>query len=130
MVDDLKETIVTDSGEQESEDIPEFSSEELEKRSRMISSSIFRWFGIFVLVLGAIIIPLLILSYFYHPGQPDETSLLIEQIVGYCFIAISLSVGAGLIMHAKNLRTRDDYVLEPIVEENEVDEVNQDTNTN
>jgi len=124
LVDDVKETIATDSGEQESEDIPEYSPEELEKRSRMISSSIFRSLGIFVLVLGAIIIPLLILSYFYHPGQLDETSLLIEQIVGYCFITISLSAGVGLVMHAKNLRTRDDYVLEPIVEEHEVDEVN------
>jgi uncharacterized RDD family membrane protein YckC len=95
----------------------ESTPEELEERSKDISSSLFKRLGLIVLVLSLTILPLTILSFFLHPGQPDETSLLIQQIVGFVLFGIGAAIGSLLLVNARRMKKKEDYVLELVADE-------------
>jgi len=95
----------------------ETTPEELEERSKDISSSVFKRLGIIVLIFSLTILPLTILSFFINPGQPDETSLLIQQILGFVLFGIGTTIGSFLLINARKLKKKEDYVLELITDE-------------
>lgn len=76
-------------------------------------------FGRVLLVLGALILLLTVLSYPFHPSQPDPVTLWIEQLLGFILSGISLIFGALLLFGAYRLKKRTDYVYEPINEATE-----------
>lgn len=107
----------------------EITSEQLQalKRDRKISITFYRLFGIIILVLSSIIVPLVIVTYFYHPGQPDELALLIEQIIGYILAFFGSILGTVLLISAKRIKNEPLVVVEPITNlvdesENELEE--------
>jgi len=104
-------TINDDVNDQES------TPEELEERSKDVSSSLFKRLGIIVLLLSITILPLTILSFFVHPGQPDETSLLIQQIVGFVLFGVGAAIGSLLLINAHRMKKKEDYVLELVTDE-------------
>ncbi len=104
-------TINDDVNDQES------TPEELEERSKDVSSSLFKRLGIIVLLLSITILPLTILSFFVHPGQPDETSLLIQQIVGFVLFGVGAAIGSLLLINARRMKKKEDYVLELVTDE-------------
>ncbi|MHA1244934.1 MAG: hypothetical protein ACTSP7_10230 [Candidatus Heimdallarchaeota archaeon] len=78
------EEVIVDGVEivdEESENLPD--EIKIEQRSREIARWFNRSLGLVLIVLSVVIIVLVIISYFYHPGQPDATSLLLEQKVFY-----------------------------------------------
>ncbi len=95
----------------------ESTPEELEERSKDVSSSLFKRLGIIVLLLSLTILPLTILSFFVHPGQPDETSLLIQQIVGFVLFGIGSAIGSLLLINARRMKKKEDYILELVTDE-------------
>ena len=95
----------------------ETTPEELEERSKDLSSSLFKRLGLIVLVLSLTILPLTILSFFVHPGQPDETSLLIQQIVGFVLFGVGAAIGSLLLINARRMKKKEDYVLELVTDE-------------
>lgn len=104
--------------DEEAENLPD--EIKIEQRSREIS----RWFnktlGLVLLVLSGIIIILVIVSYFYHPGQVDTTSLLIEQIVGYILFVVGLLFGIVSLLRARKLQ-EEPYIVEPVNSEKTVE---------
>lgn len=104
-------TIINEVNDQES------TPEELEERSKDVSSSLFKRLGIIVLLLSLTILPLTILSFFVHPGQPDETSLLIQQIVGFVLFGIGSAIGSLLLINARRMKKKEDYILELVTDE-------------
>ncbi|MCK5159041.1 MAG: hypothetical protein KAR08_07785 [Candidatus Heimdallarchaeota archaeon] len=104
-------TIINEVNDQES------TPEELEERSKDVSSSLFKRLGIIVLLLSLTILPLTILSFFVHPGQPDETSLLIQQIVGFVLFGIGAAIGSLLLVNARRMKKKEDYILELVTDE-------------
>ncbi len=88
--------------------------EVLEERSKQISSSLFRRLGYIVLFLGIGIIPLISLTFFFNTGQPDDTSLLVEQIVGFILVGLAVIIGASLLFTAKKIEKSEDLVHEPV----------------
>jgi hypothetical protein len=90
------------------------SQEVIKKRSRLLSSSLYKRLGIVILVLGSIILPLLILSFFFNSGQPDTTLLKIEQIAGFVLFGLAIIVGISLLFTARRLKVEELVVLEPI----------------
>lgn len=88
--------------------------EVLEERSKQISSLLFRRLGYIVLFLGIGIIPLIILTFFFNTGQPDDTSLLVEQIVGFILVGLAVIIGNSLLFTAKKIEKSEDLVHEPI----------------
>jgi hypothetical protein len=111
MLDEIKEIPIDDS--QITEDTEE-TPQEVEKRSRLISSVLYKRLGILILVLCGIALPLTILSYFFNEGQPDPVLLMIEQIVGFVLTGIALIVGTSLLFTARRLKAKEKIVLEPI----------------
>ncbi|NHJ31929.1 MAG: hypothetical protein FK732_03615 [Asgard group archaeon] len=99
------------------EDSSEATPEELEKRSNEISSSVFKRLGIIIMILSFTILPLTILSFFYHPSQPDETSLLIQQIVGFVLFGVGAIIGSLLLVTARKMKKKEDYILEVVAED-------------
>ena len=104
-------TIINEVNDQES------TPEELEERSKDVSSSLFKRLGIIVLLLSLTILPLTILSFFVHPGQPDETSLLIQQIVGFVLFGVGSAIGSLLLINARRMKKKEDYILELVTDE-------------
>lgn len=105
-------------GEVEEEVVNSNSDEVIKKRSRLISSSLYKRLGIVILVLGGIILPLLILSFFFNTGQPDEIILRIEQITGFVLFGLALIVGSSLLFTARGLKEQEEnIVLEPLTNE-------------
>ena len=104
-------TINNEENDQES------TPEELEERSKDVSSSLFKRLGIIVLLLSLTILPLTILSFFVHPGQPDETSLLIQQIVGFVLFGVGSAIGSLLLINARRMKKKEDYILELVTDE-------------
>jgi len=86
------------------------------ERERKISITFYRLFGTALIVLSSIIIPLVIVTYFYHPSQPDQTALLIEQIIGYILAGFGLTLGTILLLSAKRLKNEPIAVVEPLEE--------------
>ncbi len=105
-----------ESIDQDDTDELKITSEQLQilKRERKISSTFYRLFGILLIILSSIIIPLVIITYFYHPGQPDELALLIEQIIGYILAVIGITIGTVLVASAKRLKKEPLVTIEPI----------------
>ena len=105
--------------DEEAENLPD--EIKIEQRSREIS----RWFnktlGLVLLVLSGIIIILVIVSYFYHPGQIDATSLMIEQIVGYILFGVGSLFGIVSLLRARKLQ-EEPYIVEPVNSEVAVEE--------
>ncbi|NHJ47839.1 MAG: hypothetical protein FK733_08635 [Asgard group archaeon] len=95
--------------------------EEIKKRSRLLSSVLYKRLGILILVLFGIVLPLTILSFFFNAGQPDSTALLIEQITGFVLSGLALIVGMSLLFTSRRLKTEEKMVLEPIVDEPIID---------
>ncbi len=111
---------------QEDVDDLEITSEQLQvlKRERKITVTFYRLFGILLIVLSSIILPLVIVTYFYHPGQPDELAMLIEQIIGYILAGFGISLGSFLVISAKRIINEPLVIAEPItnfVEESETE---------
>ncbi len=111
---------------QEDVDDLEITSEQLQvlKRERKITVTFYRLFGILLIVLSSIILPLVIVTYFYHPGQPDELAMLIEQIIGYILAGFGISLGSILVISAKRIINEPLVIAEPItnfVEESETE---------
>ena len=116
----------------------QIESEELEvitdqvealERERKITITFYRLFGTALIVLSSIIIPLVIVTYFYHPSQPDQTALLIEQIIGYILAGFGLTLGTILLFSAKRLKNEPIAVIETI-EEHEVVEATEELQKN
>jgi len=106
-----------DLSKNKADDAPEATPEELEKRSTEISSSIFKRLGIIIMILSLTILPLTIMTFFFHPGQPDPTSLLIQQIAGFILFAVGATIGSLLFVNARKMKKREEYILEAIVVE-------------
>jgi len=111
---------------QEDVDDLEITSEQLQvlKRERKITVTFYRLFGILLIVLSSIILPLVIVTYFYHPGQPDELAMLIEQIIGYILAGFGIILGSILVISAKRIINEPLVIAEPItnfVEESETE---------
>jgi len=84
-------------------------------KSKQLSSSLNQLLGIVILALSIAVLILVIISFFIHPGQPDKTLLLIEQIIGFALFILASVTGALLIVQARRtLRGEPAYVLEPI----------------
>ncbi|NHK30169.1 MAG: hypothetical protein FK730_02370 [Asgard group archaeon] len=104
------------------------SQEAIKKRSRLLSSSLYKRLGIVILILGGIILPLLILSFFFNAGQPDLILLKIEQITGFVLFGLAIIVGISLLFTARRLKAEEIVVLEPISDitvDESVDEIPQ-----
>jgi hypothetical protein len=116
---EIKEIPFEDS-EDSTEDIDssdqETTPEELEKRSKDISSSLFKRLGIIILILSLTILPLTILSFFVDPNQIDATSLLIQQIVGFVLFGVGATIGSLLLVNARRMKKKEDYVLELVTD--------------
>jgi len=83
--------------------------------SRHLSSSLSRLLGIIILTLSCMVLVLVVTSFFVHPGQPDETLLLIEQIIGFALFILATFTGMILLLQAKRKeKGKQSYVLEPI----------------
>ena len=119
-MEDFKEVPFEDSEKTKEE--TETTPEVLEERSKQMSSSLFRRLGYIVLFLGVGIIPLIILTYFFNTGQPDDVSLLIEQIVGYILVGFALIIGISLLLTARRIEKTEDFIHEPISEPENIDE--------
>ncbi|MHA1739496.1 MAG: hypothetical protein ACTSXA_13520 [Candidatus Heimdallarchaeota archaeon] len=111
--------------DEESENLPD--EIKIEQRSREIA----RWFnkslGLVLIVLSVVIIVLVIISYFYHPGQPDATSLLLEQIIGYVLFGLGSLIGTISLLRARKLK-EEPYIIEPVSSEADVDEAKIEEN--
>ncbi|MHA1461522.1 MAG: hypothetical protein ACTSQ0_00380 [Candidatus Heimdallarchaeota archaeon] len=115
--------------DQDDTDELEMTSEQLQalERERKTTITFYRLFGILIIVLSSIIIPLVIVTYFYHPGQPDELALLIEQIIGYILAGFGSIIGSVLLISAKRIKNEPLVIVEPIANlveapENELEE--------
>ena len=95
----------------------ESTPEELEERSKAVSSSVFRGLGIVILILSLTILPLTILSFFVNSSQPDETLLLIQQIVGFVLFGVGAAIGSLLLINARRMKKKEDYVFELVTDE-------------
>jgi hypothetical protein len=104
-MDDTNEEI----GDSESQEI-------IKKRSRLLSSSLYKRLGIVILILGGIILPLVILSFFFNAGQPDTTLLKIEQIAGFVLFGLAIIVGNSLLFTSRRLKAEEAVVLEPVTD--------------
>lgn len=107
-----------ESLDQEDTDELEITSDQLQvlKRERKITITFYRLFGILLIILSSIIVPLVIVTYFYHPGQPDELALLIEQIIGYILAGFGISLGSVLVISAKRIKNEPLVIVEPITD--------------
>lgn len=92
------------------------TQKEYEERTKLVSASVYRKLSIVIFVLSLIVLPLIILSYFYNTGQPDKTALVIEQIVGFVLFGLGLIVALALFSHSRKLKTEKDYVSEQIIQ--------------
>lgn len=100
------------------EDSEPNSEERIIKRSRLLSSALYKRLGIVILTLSGIILPLVILSFFFNAGQPDEIALRIEQITGFVLFGLALIVGISLLYTSRRLKEEEDaIILEPITNE-------------
>ena len=117
--------LVDDDPQENSENLPD--EIKIEQRSRELSSWFYRTLGIMVLILSFFIVVLVFVSYFYHPGQPDTTSLLIEQIVGYIFFGLGVVFGTASLFRARKLK-EEIYDIELVNSEEEVDQVKIEEN--
>ncbi|NHJ40913.1 MAG: hypothetical protein FK731_12860 [Asgard group archaeon] len=100
------------------EDSESNSEERIVKRSRLLSSALYKRLGIVILTLSGIILPLVILSFFFNAGQPDEIALRIEQITGFVLFGLALIVGISLLYTSRRLKEEEDaIILEPITNE-------------
>ncbi len=95
----------------------ESTPEELEKRSKAVSSSLYKRLGIIILILSLTVLPLTILSFFVNSSQPDETLLLIQQIVGFVLFGVGAAIGSLLLINAHRMKKKEDYVLELVADE-------------
>jgi hypothetical protein len=100
--------------DEKSENLPD--ELKMEQKSRELAHWFNRSLGLVLIVLSAIIIILVIISYFYHPGQPDATSLLIEQIIGYVLFGLGFLFGTISLLRAHKLK-EDPYIIEPVTTE-------------
>ena len=122
------EEIVVDSVEivdEESENLPD--EIKIEQRSREIARWFNRTLGLILIILSVVIIVLVIVSYFYHPGQPDATSLLLEQIIGYILFGLGLLIGTISLLRARKLK-EEPYIIEPVNSEADVVEGTKEEN--
>ncbi|HUT81805.1 MAG TPA: hypothetical protein VMZ29_11435 [Candidatus Bathyarchaeia archaeon] len=94
------------------------SPEIYKKRAQELSNSIFRLFGFLLLILGIAILPFVVISFFYHFGQSNETALLIEQIFGLILSGVAIIVGSALIYNTRKTKKKE-LLLEPISNEPE-----------
>ncbi|MHA1126476.1 MAG: hypothetical protein ACTSO7_15275 [Candidatus Heimdallarchaeota archaeon] len=122
ITDPQNEEVIVDDMEIIDEDSENLPDEILvEQRSRELA----RWFnktlGMILLVLSALIIILVVVSYFYHPGQSDASGLLVEQIVGYIFFGLGLILGIFSLIRSRKLE-EEPYVIEPVNSEADIDE--------
>lgn len=106
-----------DSTEETETNDQESSPEELEKRSKDVSSSVFKRIGIIIMILSFTILPLTILTFFIDYSQADPTSLLIQQIVGFVLFGVGAAIGSLLIINARRMKKKEDYVLELVTDE-------------
>ena len=111
--------------DEESENLPD--EIKIEQRSREIARWFNRSLGLVLIVLSVVIIVLVIISYFYHPGQPDATSLLLEQIIGYVLFGLGSLIGTISLLRARKLK-EEPYIIEPVNSEADVDEVKIEEN--
>ncbi|MCE7743749.1 MAG: hypothetical protein GPJ52_01300 [Candidatus Heimdallarchaeota archaeon] len=95
----------------------ESTPEELEKRSKDVSSSLYRRLGIIILILSLSVLSLAILSFFVNSNQPDETLLLIQQIVGFVLFGVGSAIGSLLLINARRMKKKEDYILELVTDE-------------
>ena len=105
--------------DEESENLPD--EIKIEQRSREIARWFNRTLGLVLIVLSVVIIVLVIISYFYHPGQPDATSLLLEQIIGYILFGLGSFIGTISLLRARKLK-EEPYIIEPVSSEADVNE--------
>ncbi|MBN1328902.1 MAG: hypothetical protein JXA54_05460 [Candidatus Heimdallarchaeota archaeon] len=128
-MEEFKEIPMDDSEEESSEtnnthdeigELPEV----YKKRAQEISNSIFRFLGILLLILAIIILPFIIISFFYHFGQSNETALLIEQVLGFILSGVAIIVGSTLIYNTRKAK-RQEYILEPILKNSEGERVQE-----
>ena len=115
---DYKEIPIDDSEDElfdiDDDEIAEDDIEEIQRRSRIVTSEISMRLGIIVLILGAIALILIILTYFFNEGQPDKTLLLIEQIVGYVLVGIAFITGTSFLIYSRKLPSKTELILEPV----------------
>ncbi|MFW9922575.1 MAG: hypothetical protein ACFFDW_04710 [Candidatus Thorarchaeota archaeon] len=91
------------------------------QREKRLVSVLYKRFGITLLILSGIIIPLLITSFFYHPGLNDQVALLIEQIIGFILSGIGIILGAFLLLISKRKKTDQDLIYEKLENQKEED---------
>ena len=99
------------------ESLHESTPEELEKRSKAVSSSLYKRLGTIILILSLSVLSLAILSFFVNSNQPDETLLLIQQIVGFALFGIGSAIGSLLLINARRMKKKEDYILELVTDE-------------
>ena len=116
---------VVDSSLDESENLPE--EIQIEERSRDLAQWFNRTLGLALLALSALIIALVIVTYFYHPGQPDPTSLLVEQIVGYVLFGLGMIFGIVSLLKARKLK-ESPFEIEQINNDEEIEVENKEEN--
>lgn len=92
------------------------SDEELKERERGLKLSFYRIFGLVLISLSAIILILVTISFFYHAGQPDETALLIEQIIGFSLAGFSIILGITILLYSIKKKNERLAIVEPIVD--------------
>ena len=52
-----------------------------------------------------------------NSNQPDETLLLIQQIVGFFLFGVGSAIGSLLLINARRMKKKEDYILELVTDE-------------
>ena len=91
--------------------------EEIKERERGLTSDFYRIFGIVLISLSTIILILVTISFFYHAGQPDETALFIEQIIGFSLAGFSIILGSAFLLYSIKKKNESLTIVEPIEDE-------------
>ena len=93
------------------------SDEEIIERERGLTSYFYRIFGIVLISLSTIILILVTISFFFHAGQPDETALFIEQIIGFSLAGFSIILGSAFLLYSIKKKNESLAIVEPIDDE-------------
>lgn len=122
-MDEFKEIpLETDDDNSNHNEPEELDEQEIQRRSRKITSEIYKRLGIIILILAGLALGFTILTYVFDDAWADKTILLIEQIIGYVLISISTIVGITFLIQAKKLPSKDELILEPIDSINTIEE--------